>query len=115
MTNTKENQNILTNSQWSQFASDFLNKVKHIKNDEKALVDMVKCMKFANEKKKISWDTGEHIALVDKDDNVKMTVKVSNAVNIAPEVEDKIVGELNVISVWTPWNNIEEIIRLIKG
>jgi hypothetical protein len=75
---------------------------------------MAKKIKFADRKNRVSGVTGEHLAIIDEKWDVKMTVKATNATNLAPEINDKIVRRMNVISVWTKWNNIQELVRSFK-
>lgn len=98
----------------SEFAEDFVQNIRNIEEDEERLLEIARSVQFADIRRKKWWVTGERISILDDKWDVKMTARVSNTTNIAPEVDDKIVGQLRVISIWTKWNNIDDILHLLK-
>ncbi len=78
------------------------------------MVQKVKNISFADEKLRKSWMRETSIVLLEPDGSELMAnVHITDAKNLDPTIEDKVVRQMKVIAVWKPSIDASELIRFL--
>ena len=115
MTNSSKNKSAKISIEWFyDFENDVIREVKDIEQDESKLIEIARKVPLLNRNETNSWWNWKLLSILDENDNLKSTIKVSNGINIAPEVTNPVVENMVVVSVWMKWDNLWSLLRVIS-
>jgi hypothetical protein len=114
MTISPQDNSIRIYIEWfHEFEKEVINKVKDLENNEFELIRAARKVPLLNREQSNSWRDWKLMTILDEKDNVRSRIKVSNWINIAPEVTNPVVENMVVVSVWMKWENLWSLLRAI--